>query len=100
MAAIADINTALLAKAAELTDTLDKAECEALIAEYIALKTGILALSGSTVSSYSIAGRSVSKSDRPRLRTEAESCRSRIGRYIVVSGNDYPTVSDFSGAPY
>jgi hypothetical protein len=98
MAAIADIQTALLLKSGELTDVLDKAECEAFIAEYVALRTAILALSGNTVASYSIAGRSVTKADLPRLRNEAAGVRSQIGRYISASGNDMPAVADFSTA--
>jgi hypothetical protein len=98
MGAIDDIQTALLAKSAELTDALDKAECEAFIAEYIALRTAILALAGNTVSSYSIAGRSVTKADLPRLRLEAGGVRSQIARYISASGNDQPAVADFSWA--
>jgi len=98
MPAITDINTALLAKAATLTDAVDKAECEAFIAEYVALRTAILALSSSSVTSYSIAGRSVTKNDLGKLRQQAQAIRGEIGRFVVVSGNDTPTVSDFSNA--
>jgi hypothetical protein len=97
MGAIDDIQTALLLKSGELTDALDKAECEAFIAEYIAIRTVILGLAGNSVASYSIAGRSVTKADLPRLRNEAAGIRSQIGRYISVS-NDLPTVADFSTA--
>ena len=100
MAAIDDINTALLAKAATLTDSMDKAECEAFIAEYIALRTAILALSSSSVTSYSIAGRSVTKGDLGKLRQQAQAIRGEIGRFVVVSGNDTPSVSDFQEAGY
>ena len=98
MPAIQDINAALLAKAATLTDALDKAECEAFIAEYVALRTAILALSSSSVTSYSIAGRSVTKNDLGKLRQQAQAIRGEIGRFVVVSGNDTPTVADFSQA--
>jgi hypothetical protein len=78
MAAIADIQAALLARAATITDALQKAECEAAIAEYIALRTAILALSGSQVTSYSLAGRSVTRADLASLRAQASAARAEI----------------------
>jgi hypothetical protein len=98
MGAIQDIQTALLAKSGEMTDALDRAECEAFIAEYVALRTAILALSSSSVTSYSIAGRSVTKNDLAKLRQQAQAIRAEIGRFVVVSGNDTPSVSDFQEA--
>ena len=100
MGAIQDINTALLAKAALITDTLDKAECEAFIAEYVALRTAILALSGNQTASYSIAGRSVTRNDLPKLRQQAQAVRAQIAGYVSTGGNDGPTVADFSNAGY
>jgi len=78
MGAIADIQTALLARAATITDALQRAECEAAIAEYIALRTAILALSSSQVTSYSLAGRSVTRADLASLRAQASAARAEI----------------------
>ncbi len=78
MAAIADIQTALLARSATITDALQRAECEAAIAEYIALRTAILALSSSQITSYSLGGRSVTRADLASLRQQAQVARAEI----------------------
>jgi hypothetical protein len=78
MAAIADIQTALLARSATITDALQRAECEAAIAEYIALRTAILALSSSQITSYSLGGRSVTRADLASLRQQAQAARAEI----------------------
>jgi hypothetical protein len=98
MAAIQDIQTALLAKAATLTDAIDKAECEAFIAEYVALRGVILELSSKQLISYSTAGRSQVRADLQKYNLQAQAVRAQIGRFVTVSGNDTPTVADFSQA--
>jgi len=97
MAAIADINTALLARAATITDALQRAECEAAIAEYIALRTAILALSSSQITSYSLGGRSVTRADLASLRQQAQAARAEIvdamdGGEILIADLRQPQV--------
>jgi len=100
MGAIADIRTALEAKAALLTDALSKAECSAFIDEYIALRTAILALSSATVSSYSIAGRNVTRADLPRLRHEADVVRGEINLLASGDNSNLVAIGDMSGMHY
>lgn len=78
MAAIDDIQTALLAKTATITDALQQAEANAAVDEYIALRRAILALSGTQVTSYSIGGRSVTRADLASLRQQANAARGEI----------------------
>lgn len=82
MSAIGDIQTALEARAGTITDALDRAECLALVAEYVALRTAILALSSSKVTTYSLAGRSVTHADLPTMRREANSIRAQIDTHL------------------
>ncbi len=95
MAAIADINTALLARAATITDSLQRAECEAAIAEYIALRTAILALSSSQITSYSLGGRSVTRADLASLRQQANLAR---GEVVDALDGGMILVADLSGS--
>jgi hypothetical protein len=97
MAAIADIQTALTARAATITDALQRAECEAAIAEYIALRTAILALSSSQITSYSLGGRSVTRADLASLRQQAQAARAEIvdamdGGEILIADLRQPQV--------
>jgi hypothetical protein len=97
MAAIADIQTALLARSATITDALQRAECEAAIAEYIALRTAILALSSSQITSYSLGGRSVTRADLASLRQQAQAARAEIvdamdGGEILIADLRQPQV--------
>lgn len=102
MAALTDLQTALLAKASLLTDAVSKAEAEAYIAEYIALRTAILSLSSATVSSYSIAGRTVTRADLPRLRAQAVAVRDEINNALAsdASVSVAVAVGDMSGMGY
>ena len=93
MAAIADIQAALLVRSATITDALQRAECEAAIAEYIAIRTAILALSSSQVTSYSLAGRSVTRADLASLRQQAALSRAEITNAL---SNDMPMIADLS----
>jgi len=98
MGAIDDINTALLAKTATITDALDKAEAEAYVAEYVAIKAAILSLSGSATAIYSIAGRSVTRADLPSLREQAASIKAQIALYADGDNPRLVAVGDCSGA--
>jgi len=84
-AAIDAIQAAMLARSATITDALIKAECDAFIAEYIAVRTAILALSSQQVTSYSLAGRSVTRADLGTLRGQANAIRAEID--ACIEGN-------------
>jgi hypothetical protein len=93
------LKTALQAKAALIVDDIDRLEALALIDEYAVLRAAILALSAKTVASYSIAGRSVTIADLPRLREAAGAVKAQLDAHIGTQAN-MPAVADFRRACY
>ena len=67
------------AEAAKIADELARAECLALIADWEALRLAVSAVAASAdVTSYSIAGRTVTRSAMASVRREAENLADEI----------------------
>jgi hypothetical protein len=83
MAAIDDLNASLISQAANIVEDIARNECLCHIAEYINLWTAITNLSSSQVTSYSIQGRSFTRSHLPSLRGMLEQERAIIDELLA-----------------
>ena len=94
----------LIEKAGDITDPIDQLECLCLISSYIALRTAIEGLSSNTMTSYSIAGRSVTKSDLSSLWVSLRTTRSELQNYLPPTTAEItarmPGVSNLSAMDY
>jgi len=102
--AIETLQAALLAQCLLIVDPIDQAEAQMLVSEYIGLRQAVLALSSSSVSSYSIAGRSVTKSNLTELRLMARQARENLRDYLpdtaVQASQNGSLVADMSRMDY
>ncbi len=83
---LANLKTALDAKAGELSDSLDQLECLALIAEWYAARTAVSALASTDVQQYTLAGRSVTRANLPALRDDVDRMWQRIVGILYPGG--------------
>jgi len=94
----------LIAKAQEIVDPIDQVEALCLITSYIALKTAIEGLSSGTMSSYSIAGRSVTNSDLSSLLVNLRAVRGELANYLPPTAAEtiarMPSIGDISQMEY
>jgi len=67
---ISDLKTLLITEAGSITDTIDKAECLAEIDSWYACRVALDALTSKELSSYSLAGKSITRQQIPILRDE------------------------------
>lgn len=86
MSNISDLKAAYIVQAADITDAIDKLECLAAIDSWYACELAVSTLSSSDVSSYSIAGRSVTRKNLPELQTQAIDYKRQFLAYLGRGG--------------
>lgn len=74
----------IVSRANQIADELARADALVIIEQLIPLRDAIVSLSGNTVSSYSISGRSVTKRDLPSLRSEEAALKRELAAYIEL----------------
>ncbi len=81
MGALLDLKTKLVTLAADITDDVDELECLADIETWYSIRGAVDAFAATSILSYSIGGRSVSRADRSQLqRNERELYFRILGR--------------------
>jgi hypothetical protein len=95
MSALTNLQAKYVADAASLTDTVEQLQVLADIETWAAARTALDALTASNLSSYSIAGRSVTRRDVPSLQNQEREVHGRIltalyGRGVMVADLRYP----------
>jgi len=83
----------LLTLVDDISDEIDKIEATMLVYQYIMVSKAVLSLSSKTMSSYSIAGRSVTSLDLPNLRIQLRGIKEELGQYIDLPDTNRNTVA-------
>jgi len=86
MSNIADLKAALIAEAANISDSIDKLECLSDIDTWYIARAAIDAFSDPTISSYSIGGRSVTRNQLPVIREQESIMLERIKGWLGRAG--------------
>jgi hypothetical protein len=86
MSNISDLKAAYIAEAADVSDAIDKLECLSAIDSWYACELAVSTLSSSDVSSYSIAGRSVTRKNLSELQTQAKDYKQQFLFYLGRAG--------------
>jgi len=86
MSNLSDLKAALVVEANTITFNLDKLECLADIDAWYNATTAVNALSASNVTSYSIAGRTVTRANLTATRNEASQLLTKIKERLYGSG--------------
>ena len=87
MSSITDLQAALVLKAADISNEIDRLECLATIDEWAAARTAIAALQSARTASYSIAGRSVTRRDIPNIQITERQLYQRIQESLYCRGS-------------
>ena len=87
MSNISDLKAALIVAAAELTDTVTRLECLALIDDWYACRIAVAAVQSNSVQSYSIAGRSITKHNLSDFVQMERDMYARISEHLYGRGS-------------
>jgi hypothetical protein len=86
MSNVADLKALLITKAADITFDLDKLECLSDIDAWYNARVAVETLSATDVSSYSIAGRTVTRTSLPSLKNEVTDLYAKIIARLYGAG--------------
>jgi hypothetical protein len=94
LASLDDLKAALITRAGQIEDELDRLECLMLIDEWAATKAAAQALDAGTIQTYSLMGRQVTKRDSSRVAERAAQVYADIQARLYGRG---VLVADMSG---
>lgn len=98
MAALLDLKAKLLLLAADIEDDLAELSCLADIDQWYAIRTALDAFASTSILSYSIGGRSVTRSDRAQLQRQERELYVRIMN--ALGGRGSQVTVDLRGTQY
>jgi hypothetical protein len=96
MANIDTLKAALVAAAADIVNDIDRYECLLLIDEWFAARGNVASLAANSISSYSIGGRTVTRSSSASGISMADQMYARIKEYLYLRGCNLISLSQAS----